>query len=1593
MWFRCLRWWLVVGLMLGSIGAMPGATRAAPPLVAPAAVLPPAAPLADVVDGTVSSTREGQANNDRLGAAVSTAADLDGDDRAELLIGVPGAGRVEIFVGAAPFSLASPTYVITGSTSFGAAVSVAGDIDGDGRSEFLVGEPDAATVHVYRLTAGAPVRVVSLLGNASFGSAVATAGDVNGDGRADVLVGVPASNQALLYSGQDLGDASPLPLATLTRTGGFGTALDTAGDVNGDGFADVIVGAPAASMAYVFAGSATGIVATPLFTATLSGELGQSVSTAGDVNGDGFSEVLIGAPTYTTTVPISTTGGAAFLYYGSSTGISATAVVTLTLPTPTADARLGAAVSVAGDVNGDGLSDLVLGAPDAPDGGVALLYYGSPITLTNTPDQTFAAPAGVTSFGAAVNTAGDVDGDGFAELLIGAPDTAGAGTARGWAAFYAGGATPLQATANLVLDRLSKPKGRGFGRNITSAGDVNGDGFDDVATAALVDEAVFILYGRAGVIDPTTLTPTLTITASGSFGLSMSGGGDINGDGFDDLIVGAPTLSLSGTNRGRVYAYLGSADGIGTAPVWTMDGEADEDQFGFAVAMAGDVNSDGYMDVLVGAPRHDVLTTTLQSGKAYLYYGSPDPPYLSQTPDWTVQEPIAGYVLGALVAAAGDLNGDGIADLAISATRDFDRGGDNGIGDVLVFYSGANGPQRGGLRPVGNRANADVVLTDDQPANKFGYNVNPAGDVNGDGFGDLLVSSFGGTSNTRTPKIAVYYGSGAGIATTPQWTTTSRFFVNSGRFDRQFFLATGVGDVNGDGFADLLITDRGSTSFARVYFGAESGLPLAPSQSVGSTGDFGYAIGAVGDVNGDGFADLGVGYSNFNLFTTGANRADIFYGSGDSGAPLRPQQRRVAQPETLIGVQGTTDRLNQVRLSAAGVMPLGKAQVALEWQVGDLGQSFGDAGIIAGSTATFTTGTIISPTINGIAPGGSYHWRTRLRYPAGSRIGQAYSRWFAQPDGGWREESFATGIAVSLFNSSVQEGSTVTYTLASELGNAIPLSYTWDLGDAEPLVQTAVPTLTHRYLRPGTYTATVTVAFTTTEMPDEVVKRSARSLVRVPGVLLDELPPIIVGRPVTTTAQLINSTPLTYVWELDNSTTPLVTYTTDLTPTSILTTSFTEVGPATITVRADTPTGTFSDTVQVIVREQEITEVQIETSGTNEIGESSVITVTATGARPTTNLSTTLDLGGVNSLYTDTVVLAQRPAPEQLVITPTYAALGVYTITANVSNGFDTLGASGVVTITDARIRDLTLATTDTILGSVTTLTATVQRGTNITYTWDLEGDGQADLIRSGQGLTNVVQFIYPAAATYNPVVMVENSISGPISNTQLVNVRDVPIAGLTLDVPEQTVLGDPINVTASITAGTNVSYTWDFGDDATAVGATAVHTYTTPGSFTVALDARNGSSREQRTRTVQVVRPILSIGKQSSAPTVTTQSLLTYTLTIENSGDAPANSLVITDELDSALTFVQASNGGQLQGGVVRWTVDELPAGEQIIRQLVVRVGSTPGTVRNERYGVQAGHFAASGTRSAIVTAVVAPPDPSSNMRRVYLPLIRRGN
>lgn len=433
---------------------------------------------------------------------------------------------------------------------------------------------------------------------------------------------------------------APPATADFTATGeqignNYGFSVAPAGDINGDGYADVIVGANIANKAYIYTGTVNGLSLPAFFTIThvftitqISDQFGYVVAGGGDIDANGADDVLIGAPTADVNT-VTREVGLVFVYTGTVDGLPTLAV---TLTGEIAEDEFGHAADIAGDVNNDGYADVVVGAWQygLEDAGRIYLYHGGPTGVTNTVNLSITGEAAGDGFGVSVAGAGDVNGDGYDDILVGAWQNAEGGPEAGKAYVYFGAKDGITVTNPSMVTGTT---GERLGTSVSSAGDVNGDGYADVIIGSDTFNAITPTPGlmRVYLGSPAGLAPTpqlikLGETDSDRYGFVVNGGGDLNGDGFDDVAVGAYLFDTTTfTDTGKAYIYAGCYGGVQPSPIFTATGEYDNDNYGHAVALVGDVNQDGLADVLVGAHggKQSQGGFPISTGKVYGYQGAP----------------------------------------------------------------------------------------------------------------------------------------------------------------------------------------------------------------------------------------------------------------------------------------------------------------------------------------------------------------------------------------------------------------------------------------------------------------------------------------------------------------------------------------------------------------------------------------------------------------------------------------------------------------------------------------------------------------------------------------------------------------------------------------------------------------------------------------------------------------------------------------------------------------------------------------------------------------------------------------------------------
>ncbi len=379
------------------------------------------------------------------------------------------------------------------------------------------------------------------------------------------------------------------------------------------------------------------------------------------------------------------------------------------------------------DVNGDGYSDYIIGEPNFDlnhDDGRTLVYSGSDGSLLwekvgeSDPDY----------FGDAVGDAGDINKDGYSDFIVGAYNHP-AGSRRGMVKVFSG------VDGSQLYRILGEDNSQNFGGSVSGAGDVNGDGYADFVVGAPgypnftigQRNGKFYLYsGYSGAL----LYSEQGATTSDSLGASVGRVGDVNSDGRDEFIVGAPG-AYSGKGLARVYSYNGSSYNV----MRTINApDTDNDQFGAAVNGCGDVDGDSRPDVIIGDPYYG---NSSWFGKVYVYRGQ----------YWTLIDAVVGSFggdnLGVSVSGA-DLNQDGYSDYIMGNSN---------------FQGGTTPQYKGQVRVFSGQTN--TILYDKTGASngdRFGESVSAGGDINRDGYPDFIVGARGYSGGAWNGKVYVYSG-------------------------------------------------------------------------------------------------------------------------------------------------------------------------------------------------------------------------------------------------------------------------------------------------------------------------------------------------------------------------------------------------------------------------------------------------------------------------------------------------------------------------------------------------------------------------------------------------------------------------------------------------------------------------------------------------------------------------------------------------------------------------------------------------------------------------------------------------------------------
>ncbi len=456
--------------------------------------------------------------------------------------------------------------------------------------------------------------------------------------------------------------------------------------------------------------------------------------------------------------------------------------------------------------------------------------------------------------------------------------------ALAWAWSSLSGTAPAAAAETLALGAAIGPAvGDQLGHAVAGLGDVSGDGRPDVAIGLPrrngdgSDRGEVWLWGADYPLSGPPNKVLQGELAGDQFGWAVRPAGDVNGDGDDDFIVGAPYNDAAGANAGRAYVFFGGAE-LDLQPDVVLTGEAAGDQFGYAVAGGGDLNADGFDDVLVGAPYNAAGGST--AGRAYVFFGGAAPDAQADA----VMTGAAGAALGWALGAGGDWNGDGHADAVVGAIL------------TRFAYVHFGGPAFDGV--------ADLVLAGEQNADRFGYAFATLPDFDGDGWNDLAVGAIHNDAGGFDAGRVYLYRGGPGLDATPDYVFTGvGYRILFGR-------GLGAADVDGDGHTDLLVgaptPDTGGfgPGWVSVFLGGDAAGPRPPDTEadvslVGQqeSARFGCQLSGAGDRDGDGREEFLVGE---NLYD-----APGLLDAGRAWHYAVPNARPVARADTVLTAEDT----------------------------------------------------------------------------------------------------------------------------------------------------------------------------------------------------------------------------------------------------------------------------------------------------------------------------------------------------------------------------------------------------------------------------------------------------------------------------------------------------------------------------------------------------------------------------------------------------------------------------------------------------------------------------------------------------------------
>jgi hypothetical protein len=496
----------------------------------------------------------------------------------------------------------------------------------------------------------------------------------------------------------------------------------------------------------------------------------------------------------------------------------------------------------------------------------AISLFATPAYPQTTPsaDATITGEGPDDDFGWKVAPAWDVNGDGIADVIVGAPSNDAVAQFAGRAYLFSG---PLEGeinTGNAEAIITAEAFGDNLGFSVASAGDVNGDGVDDILIGARSNDdagiqagRVYLFYGPvSGNLAATSADAIITGAAFDELGRSVAPLGDLNGDGFDDVVLGT---DIAGPGfAGQVFVFNGPLSGLRSVASAdaVITGSFSNESFGAEVA-GEDLNGDGTNDLIAGAPRFPLDGN--DTGRSYVFYGPISGSIIATDADAILFGENINDSFGTSVASAGDVDGDGQADLIVGADQIFNQG----TGKAYLF----KGPIAGEIQA----SNATAIFTGEAAQDLFGHSVASAGDFNGDGFADVFVGApNNGPAVSRGGRAYVFFGPLSGTLAAAE-----ADFIVTGQAGDELGMSVASGHVNGDTVSDLIVGAPGFTDglpgYAAMFFGTEAKFRLTITPRDGPIvippegGSFQYDLVVVNQTNDDRTLDVWVTLSGNGL--------------------------------------------------------------------------------------------------------------------------------------------------------------------------------------------------------------------------------------------------------------------------------------------------------------------------------------------------------------------------------------------------------------------------------------------------------------------------------------------------------------------------------------------------------------------------------------------------------------------------------------------------------------------------------------------------------------------------------------------------------